>query len=183
MRALPNDQWRGFCYALVTGPGGHGKYTAAARAAGLGKNSTPANLGKFAWQLAHDNRMIAAVAEMAQKYLRGAHPEAVNALHSMIRDPQHRDHGRAVLALLDRVDPIVSKQNIEVTHRLLDPDQEALEELNAMRQLGTSREKLVELFGGNGLARLERLEAAEMSRRAAEARIIDGEVIEAQANV
>jgi hypothetical protein len=182
MRALPNDHWRAFCYALVTGPGGHGKYTAAARAAGLGKNSTPANLGKFAWQLAHDSRMIAAVAEMAQKYLRGAHPEAVNALHNMIRDPQHRDHGRAVLALLDRVDPVVSKQNIEVTHRILDPDQEALEELQALRQLGTSREKLLELFGGNGLARLERLEAADLGRRADAAKVIDGEVIEVSAN-
>jgi hypothetical protein len=173
MRALPNNEWRLFCYALVTGPGGYGKYTAAARAAGLGKNSTPSNLGKFAWQLAHDSRMIAAVAEMAQKYLRGAHPEAVNALHNMIRDPGHRDHGRAVLALLDRVDPIVSKQNIEVTHRILDPDQEALEELQALRQLGVSREKMIENFGGNGLARLKRLEAAEMARRADQAKVIE----------
>jgi hypothetical protein len=99
-------------------------------------------------------------------------------LHNMIRDPQHRDHGRAVLALLDRVDPIVSKQNIEVTHRLIDPDQEALEELRALRQLGVSREKMIENFGGNGLARLERLESADMARRASEAKVIDVEVID-----
>jgi hypothetical protein len=92
----------------------------------------------------------------------------------MIRDPKHRDHGRAVLSLLDRVDPVVSKQNIEVTHKILDPDQEALEELLALRQLGTSREKLIELFGGNGLARLERLEAAELARRSEVARVING---------
>jgi hypothetical protein len=178
MRALPNDNWRNYCFQLVTGPGGHGKYAAAARAAGFGKGSKPSTLGKQAWQLAHDDRMIAAIAEMSRKYLRGAHPEAVNALHDMIRDPQHRDHGRAVLAVLDRVDPVISKQSIDVTHRVVDPDQEALEELRALRELGTSREKLIELFGGNGLSRLERLEAADMARRANEAKVIDAEVID-----
>jgi len=177
MRALPNDQWRRFALELVTGPGGHGKYAAAARSAGFGKGSSPATLAKVAWKIAHDDRMIAAIAEEARKHLRGAHPEAVNALHNMIRDPQHRDHGRAVLSLLDRVDPVVSKQNIEVTHRVIDPDQEALEELQALRQLGVSREKMIETFGGNGLARLERLEAADIARRSTEAKVIDGEVI------
>jgi hypothetical protein len=182
MRALPNDQWRAFCYALVTGKPGHGRYARAARVAGFCEGSTPATQAKAAWRLAHDDRMIAAIAEEARKHLRGAHPEAVNALHNMIRDPAHRDHGRAVLALLDRVDPIVSKQNIEVTHRVLDPDQEALEELRALRQLGVSREKMIETFGGNGLARLERLEATDIARRASEAKIIDGDVIEVSAN-
>src|SRR4029077_7073399 len=115
--------------------------------------------------------------EESRKHLRGAHPEAVTALQSMIRDSSHKDHGRAVLALLDRVDPVVSRQDINVTHKIVDPDQEALEELRALREVGATREKLIELFGGNGLARLERLEAAEISRRASEAKIIDGEVM------
>jgi hypothetical protein len=42
-----------------------------------------------------------------------------------------------------------------------------------LRQLGTSRDKLVELFGGNGLARLERLEAADIARRADQAKVIE----------
>ena len=152
-----------FCYALVTGSSRSRKVCGGCARSGPRQKLDASQLGKFAWQIAHDDRMIAAIAEEARKHLRGAHPEAVNALHDMIRNPAHRDHGRAVLALLDRVDPIVSKQNIEVTHRILDPDQEALEELQALRQLGTSREKLIELFGGNGLARLERLEAADMA--------------------
>jgi len=45
------------------------------------------------------------------------------------------------------------------------PDQEALEELRALRQLGTPREKLLTLFGHNGLDRIEALEAADTSRR------------------
>jgi len=178
LKSLPNDAWRIFCLELVTGPGGHGKYTRAARVAGFGKGSTAANIAKFAWTLAHDDRMIAAVAAECRKHLRGAHPEAVNALHNMIRDSTHRDHGRAVLSLLDRVDPIVGRQQIEVTHRIVDPDTEALEELRALRQLGTSREKLIELFGGNGLSRLERLEAADVATRAENAKLIDAKLIE-----
>ncbi|SRR5713101_4857409 len=182
MRALPNESWRKFCFALVTGPPGHGRYSRAARSAGMGKGSTPANVAKLAWKIAHDDRMIAAVAAESRKYLRGAHPEAVTALLKLIRDPKHRSHDRAVLAVLDRSDPVVGRQQIEVTHRVVDPDQEALEELNALRQLGTSREKLIELFGGNGLARLERLEAADMVRRATEAKVIDAKLIEVQNN-
>ena len=173
LRALPNDAWRIFCLELVTGSPGHGRYARAARAARLGEGSTPANVAKLAWKIAHDDRMIAAVAEESRKYLRGSHPEAVAALLNMIRDDKHRDHGRAVLSLLDRVDPIVSKQNIEVTHKIINPDQEALEELRALRQLGVSREKMIETFGGNGLARLERLETADMARRASEAKVIE----------
>jgi hypothetical protein len=52
-----------------------------------------------------------------------------------------------------------------------------LEELRALRQLGTAREKLVELFGGNGLARLEALEAADIERRASKAKVVEGEVV------
>ena len=45
------------------------------------------------------------------------------------------------------------------------------------RSLGTSRDKLLELFGGNGLARLERLEAEDMEHRATSAKIIEGSVV------
>jgi hypothetical protein len=178
MRALPNDQWRMFCHALVTGPGGHGKYVAALRAAGLAEGSTPSIQGKHAWQLAHDERMVAAIAAESRRYLRAGHAQAVNALYAIAENSEHKDQMRAIAEILSRTDPIVSKQNIEVTHKIVDADQEALEELRALRQIGASREKLIELFGGNGLSRLERLEAADIARRAAEAKVIDGEVID-----
>jgi hypothetical protein len=182
MRALPNDQWRTFCHVLVTGKPGHGRYARAARAAGFGKDSTTTNLAKIAWRMAHDDRMIAAIAEECRKYLRGAHPEAVTALLAMVRNEGHRDHMRAVSEVLSRTDPVVNRQDISVLHKIVDPDQEGLEELHALRQLGTSREKLIDLFGGNGLSRLERLEAADMARRANEAKVIDAEVIEVHVN-
>lgn len=79
---------------------------------------------------------------------------------------------------MDRIDPLVSKQQIDVTHRHEDPDRASLEELKALRKLGTSREKLLELYGENGVDRLEMLEAAEIAQRAAAAQIIDGKVTE-----
>jgi hypothetical protein len=91
----------------------------------------------------------------------------------MIRDPLHRDHARAVMGLLDRVDPVLTKHSIDVTHRTIDPDQEALEEMRAARKLGATRDKLLELYGANGLDRLEALEAVDNARRADAAKIIE----------
>jgi hypothetical protein len=71
------------------------------------------------------------VAEESRKVIRVGHPEAASALLNMIRDPGHRDHARAVMGLLDRVDPVATKHSIDVTHRTIDPDQEALEEMRA----------------------------------------------------
>jgi hypothetical protein len=183
MRALPNDQWRAFCHALVADRARrpHGRYSRALRASGLAKNSTPANVAKLAWKIAHDERMIAAVAVESRRLLRAGHPEAVNTLYAIMRDPTHRDRARVAMAFVDRADPIVTKQDISVTHRHIDPDQEALEELRALRHLGTPREKLLALFGHNGLDRIEALEAADTSRRADAAKVIEGKVVEMDA--
>jgi hypothetical protein len=162
----------------VTQPPGHGALTNAARLAGFGKDSTPATLAKIAWQLSHDARMIAAIAEVSRAIVRRGAPEAVNALLAMVRDPEHRDHARAVNMVLARTDPEVSRHDISVTHKVIDEDEEAREELRALRALGTPREKLLELFGVNGLARIEALEATDKLRRANEAKVIEGEVIE-----
>ena len=72
----------------------------------------------------------------------------------------------------------MTKHDVNVTHKILDPDQEAIEELRALAQLGTAREKLLELFGGNGLARIEKLEAADTGCRAQNAKVIEGETVE-----
>jgi hypothetical protein len=180
MRGLPNEKWRAFCYHLVTQKPGHGALTRAARAAGFGKNSTPTNLAKLAWRMAQDVRLITAVAEESKKVIRLGHPEAVAAVLNLVRDSSHRDHMRACDAVLSRADPIEShsRHNIEVLHRTIDPDREALEELRALRHLGTSREKLLTLFGHNGLDRIEALEAADTFRRADSAKVIEGKVVE-----
>ncbi len=180
MRALPNEKWRAFVYHLVTQKPGHGALTRACRAAGFGQNSSPTNLAKLAWRMAQDIRVIAAVAEESKKVLRLGHPEAVAAVLAIVRNSKHRDHMRALDAVLSRADAIesYSKHNIEVLHRTIDPDREALEELRALRELGTPREKLLSLFGHNGLDRIEALEAADTSRRADSAKVIEAKVVE-----
>jgi hypothetical protein len=179
MRALPSDRWRDFVFYYLTGEPGHGSQANAARKAGFGKpNSTPQVMAQLAYQVMCDERMQAAIAEQSKKIIRACAPEASQALLAMIRDPAHKDHMRAVMALMDRVDPVTTNQNIHVTHRHIDPVAEEIEELRALRQLGTSREKLLELFGGNGLARLEALEAADSAKRAESAKVIDAEAVE-----
>jgi hypothetical protein len=135
-------------------------------------------MARIASRLMRDDRMIAAIAEEARKLLRGGAPDAVKALLNLVRDPEAKDHARGIAMVLARTDPEVQQHDLQVTHRVLDPDAEALEELRAARALGATREKLLELFGGNYLPRLERLEAAELELNSNRAKIIDGEVVE-----
>jgi hypothetical protein len=177
MRALPNEKWRLFVrYYVLTPKPGHGAATRAYCAAGF--NSSPKNRHIDTYHLLLDDRVIAAIAEESKKYFRTAIPAAVQAAHNMIADPTHKDHGRVVMATIDRADPLVTHHNMLVTHKHVDPDQEALEELRALRQLGTGRDKLLELFGPNGLDRIEALEAADHAKRAAQAKVIDAQVVE-----
>ena len=111
MRALPNDRWRNFVHHIVTGKPGYGGNARAYRLAGFAGSPTTQRRG--AHRLVRDDRVIAAIAEEARKVVRIGHPEAVNALFNMIRDPKHRDHARAVAAVLDRCDPVVTTQKIE----------------------------------------------------------------------
>jgi len=176
MQAL-SERHREFVRSLVTEKPGHGALTRAYRKAGFGKNSKPnsktSNLSKEAHRLSRDERIIAAIAEESRKVIRVGHPEAVNALFEIIRDKSHRDRARAIGLILDRVDPVQTRHSIDVTHRTIDPDREALEEIRAARKLGATREKLVELYGANGLDRLEALEVLDNARRADAAKIIE----------
>jgi hypothetical protein len=178
MRALPNNKWRNFVDLYILEAPGRGAQTAAARRAGFGKSRTkPANMARIALRLMRDDRILAAINEESKKIVRGGAPEAAKALLNLVRDPAHKDHARGIAMMLGRTDPEITRHDMQITHRVLDPDQEALEELHALRSLGTSHSKLLELFGGNGLARLERLEAAELEHRATSAKIIEGEVV------
>ena len=169
MRDL-NPMQRKFVIAYLTGKPGHGAKTTAARRAGY----TGKRVANHAHDLCRNPKIIAAINEEATKFIRGpGHAEAVAAVMNMVRQPEHRDHARAVDMVLSRADPAISKHSLDVTHRTVDPDREALEELKALRQLGTSREKLLDIYGPNGLDRLEALEALENAQRAAAAKLIE----------
>jgi hypothetical protein len=171
MRALPNDRWRSFVEHLVLSAGEHGAQAAAARKAGFGTaRSRPLTIARIASRLARDERVLAAIAEESRKVLRLGAPAAARAILSLVNDPTHKDHARAVMALVDRIDPATTTHNLNVTHKIVDPDEEAVEELRALRSLGTPRTKLLELFGPNGL---ERLEAQELVHRSDQAKVIE----------
>ena len=185
MRALPNDRWRAFLEFYLLGTftnhrkNNFGAQAEAARKAGFGGPKTkPSAMAHIAWRIMSDDRMIAAIAEESRKLLRSGAPEAVKAARNGVRDPTHKDHARFVAMVLDRTDPLESHQTIDVIHKHVDRDQEEIEELRAVRQLGAPREKLIELFGGNRLARLEALEAADTAQRARDAKVIDGDAVE-----
>ena len=173
-----SEMQRAFVRSLVTQRPGYGALTRAARAAGYGKNSKSATLSKHAHDLSRNEKIIAAISEESKKVIRTAFPEAVSALLNMIRDVNHKDHARAVMALIDRCDPPQTKHSIDVVHRTVDPDREALEELKALRKLGTAKDKLLELYGPNGLDRLEALEALDNAQRAVAAKVIEGRATE-----
>ena len=174
MRALPNDQVRAFVRAYVVHPPGQGALLNSYIAAGYGKpDSKRETLSKNAWHLAHDPRVVAAIREEAVKVLRLSHPEAVNTLLECMRDPTNKDRWKCALAILERTDPTMTHNRLDITHRVIDPDQEALDELRAARSLGASREKLIELFGSNELPRLERLEAPKAEQAKLVKEVID----------
>ena len=87
MRALPNERWRNFVRHYVI----DFKCGAATRAYPAACFASSDDYKKQnAYRLLHDQRIIDAIAEESRKVLREAHPEAVNALLNLIRDPAHK---------------------------------------------------------------------------------------------
>lgn len=95
MREL-NEMQRNFVRALVTGKPGYGALTRAYRLSGYQcvKASTQS---KEAHKLSRNPKIIEAIVEEGKKYIRGAgYAEAVAGLMHIIRNPKHREFGRAI---------------------------------------------------------------------------------------
>jgi hypothetical protein len=133
---------------------------------------------QMGYKLRKREKVSLAIAEESRHLLRSGGAEAVRGILNIVENPQHPKHFDALKLILDRVDP--ATQQIAVTTRIIDETQEALEELRALRAAGVTRERMVELFGGNGLVRLEKLEAADTARRADAAKVINGEATEVE---
>jgi hypothetical protein len=155
MRALPSDRWRAFVTFYLMAAPRRGAQTDAARSAGFGKPTSNDNyFQRQAHKLMADVRIQRAILAEARKMLRGAAPEAVNALLNVIRDPKHRDHMKGVDLLLSRTD--VVETHSTVTHHVeIDHHREALDQLALMKRLGVSHDRLIEMFGYSGLGRYE----------------------------
>ena len=98
MKAL-SDKQKAFVLALYQLPPGYGVNVRAAKMAGYGTNRTTWKCWSvIGSRVAHDEKVLAAIAEEDKKRIRASAPRAIRALDKMVEDPDHRDHIRAVTA-------------------------------------------------------------------------------------
>jgi hypothetical protein len=128
-----NERQRRFVVALFDNDApreGEGLWVYAARQAGYEQtNTTPESLKSSAWRTAHSDKVVIAVNEYARKHVRTLSPEAVRSLKDLLKNPRHRDHMRAIDAVLARADPVETKLAVTVDSR--PPSPEAIEKVMA----------------------------------------------------
>lgn len=116
MQALTEKQ-RQYVRALFHAPKTHGSGVFAVKSAGYGTaTSSRKSLAQLAYQLNNDPKIQAAIAEASQQYLTALGPVAVRALKRVLDKPDHRDFGRAIGIVMDRVAPPQSTHKLTVEH-------------------------------------------------------------------
>jgi phage terminase small subunit len=136
MLALPTDRHRAFVRALYTVRPGHGARVKAAKLAGWGTpQSSAQTMATIASRLSHDERVLAAIAEEDQKYIRSSAPRAMGALSRLIEDPRHKDHARGIAMVLDRTMPLETVHNVNLKHDVTPAFKETAEVLARIAQL------------------------------------------------
>lgn len=160
MAAL-NERQRKFVLALFEAPRTHGSLIFAARAAGYGTpTSSRFSLSSMAHSLSNDPKIQAAIAETSQSYLGTLGPHAVRALKKLLSNPKHRDHGRALSIVMDRVAPTQSTAVVKVEHEA-GPGMRATAEVLARiakiaAQIGIDAERLPPLIDANPVNKTDR---------------------------
>lgn len=151
MQACREDEREFVIHAIQGKP-----YAECARLAGWGKpDSSAATMARIGFRISHRPRVIDAIIEEGKKVARTAVPKAAQAVNQILDNQHHKDRARTALAILERVDPTVQRQEIEVTHTI-NHEQEAIEQLRTLKALNVAHEKLIEIFGSFGLERLEK---------------------------
>jgi phage terminase small subunit len=113
MAAL-TDKQRRYVHALFEAPKSHGALTFAARRAGYGTaSSSRQSLSSMAHALNSDPKVQAAIAEVSQQHLTVLGPVAVRAMKRVLDQPQHRDFGRVIGIVMDRVAPAESTLTVK----------------------------------------------------------------------
>lgn len=179
LASLPSEKQRSFVDALFQVPPGHGAMAAAARMAGY--QGDPHSITATANRLMRDPRIQAAITEETKRRMRGLGPSAVSAISGILGNTLHRDQLKAALAVINKIDPDITRVQGEVhhTHEIVDHTAEAIAQLRTLQSLGVAEEKLIELFGINGLERYRKMLAAEDAAKAArEANTVDAEYVE-----
>src|SRR5262245_47318450 len=177
MRVLPL-RWQKAVTALFLTKGNR---TAALRAAGY--KAKPNSLHVIASRVFADDRVRAAVREVAIQMIDVAEPELLAITLDIMRDSENKaaDRLAAIRMVWDRANPVMTKHKVEVEHRLSSDEIDA-QHYRALQRLGAPQEAFLARFGHNGLARVRVMIAAEeakLKQIEAPADIVDAEFEEA----
>jgi hypothetical protein len=148
-----------FVRMLFENPG-HGAGAKAARAAGYGmKGGAKNTAARSANRLFNRPRVIAAIAEMTGQQLRSDGPMAVSTVREIMKDKTHKDRLKAARTVIERADPVEQHFSGTMHHTISNApgsDAEGIKLLAWLKSQGANQELLLNMFGLNGLPRLER---------------------------
>ncbi|MCJ9701730.1 hypothetical protein [Bradyrhizobium sp. SHOUNA76] len=160
MAAL-NERQRKFVHALFQAPRSLGAGLFAARAAGYGTPTSSNNsLSAIAYQVQQEPKIQAAIAEVSKQYLTMLGPVAVRAMKRVLGNDKHREFGRVLGILMDRVAPAQSTHTVKVEH---DASPQLVATAAVMRritelatQAGLDVERMPQLLDAKPIAKSER---------------------------
>ena len=168
MRDLPNDKWRLYVHYRYLLAGKKGAISESMRRAGFGSSDTQGRqLSSMGCRLEHDPRMIVALREYGEIFLRRAAPDMLAVVREIAMNARakHSDRLKASAMFIDRAHPLQSVVKHDHTHKIVDHDKEAITQLRKMIADGATLETLQFLYGEAGLARyLARIEAEDGKR-------------------
>jgi hypothetical protein len=123
MAALANDKRRAFVLALFRAPRGKGQVLWAARMAGYGTpTSSEKCLGAIGSRLKADETVQDAIDEVCRNEIRALGPDAIMGVRELIKDKSHRDHGRALGMIIDRIAPVTTNHNVNLRDDRIKPE-------------------------------------------------------------
>jgi hypothetical protein len=160
MRALPLRWQRAVTALFVT----KGNRSAALRAAGY--KAKPNSLHVLASRIFADDRVRAAVREVAARMIEIAEPELLATTLDIMRDTDNRaaDRLAAVRMVWDRANPVMTKHKVEVEHHLSSAELD-VQHYRALQKIGAPQEAFLARFGHNGLARVQTMILAEEAKQ------------------
>jgi hypothetical protein len=148
-----------FANALFIAKPGFGGPAEAARLAGY--NGDPATIATISQRLINHPMVIEAVIDITKRRIGSLGPQAINMLQAIMANPIHKDSYKSCLAILDRISPLITKQEINVTHEGIDPTMTALRHLKYLLSIRATEDQLLQVFGVNGLPRYRALLSAQ----------------------
>src|SRR5215469_181573 len=178
MRALPLRWQRAVTALFVT----KGNRSAALRAAGY--KAKPNALHVLASRIFSDERVRAAVREVALQTIETSEPELLAVTQEIMRDTATRPADRLAAARMiwDRANPVMTKHKVEVEHHLSSAEID-VQHYRALQKIGAPMSAFLARFGHNGLARVQTLILAEEAKQKqieSNAGVVEGEFEEVE---